>query len=51
MCSYRKDNQDEGMNLEMPRTIKRPGEGAANTVLERTTMVSKHMHEEGRDVT
>ena len=39
------------MNLEMPRTTKRPGEGAANTVLKREAIISKCVREEVRDVT
>jgi len=39
------------MNLEIPRAIKRPGDGAANIVLKRRAMVSKRVREEVRDVT
>jgi len=39
------------MNLEIPRAINRPGEGAANTVLNRRSMLSIRVCEEGRDVT
>ena len=50
MRSKRNDIQGEGINLEIPRAINRPGEGEANTLLRRAN-VSKRMFKEGLDVT